>query len=384
MAKSKKVRRETSFVTLRQKERSKGRKVLYLDIYKDGARRYEFLKLYLVPEINEATKNQNKNTLQAATAIRNQRELEIIQNRGGLELMNNSKLLLIDWMERYRGQKLTTGQSAERSLSVEKVIKHLKLYAGERTLLKNVDDQFCKGFISYLSSAKSLSHTKRGDRLAKSTANSYFQIFTSALNEAAREKLIPVNPVQYISREDKKPIRAMRSARTFLSVDEVKALMSADCKNNMVKRAFLFSCFTGLRVSDVRGLKWSDIKERDGEKYISIIIQKTREPLTIKLNSQAERWLPDNTGGVEVFSLPVHESTINDNLKKWAEKADIKKDLCYHMSRHTFATLGLTMGADLYVISKLLGHHDISITQVYADIINKKRDEAVQLIDSAF
>ena len=71
MARTKKTGRNTSFVTLRQKSVSKGRISLYLDIYKDGVRKYEFLKLYLVPETDTTTKNQNKNTLQAATAIRN-------------------------------------------------------------------------------------------------------------------------------------------------------------------------------------------------------------------------------------------------------------------------------------------------------------------------
>ena len=71
-------------------------------------------------------------------------------------------------------------------------------------------------------------------------------------------------------------------------------------------------------------------------------------------------------------------------MKRWAKKAGIEKSLCFHMSRHTFATMELTLGADLYVVSKLLGHNDVSVTQIYADIINKKREEAVDLMDSAF
>ena len=135
MARTKKINRESSFVTLRTKPVSKGRQSYYLDIYKDGQRKYEFLKLYLVPATNEAAKIQNANTEQAAKAIRNQRELEIIQGKGGLAPVSNSKLLLLDWMEEYRKIKLATGQSNERALSVEKVIAHLKAYAGEKTKL---------------------------------------------------------------------------------------------------------------------------------------------------------------------------------------------------------------------------------------------------------
>lgn len=384
MARTKKINRESSFVTLRTKPVSKGRQSYYLDIYKDGQRKYEFLKLYLVPATNEAAKIQNANTEQAAKAIRNQRELEIIQGKGGLAPVSNSKLLLLDWMEEYRKMKLATGQSNERALSVDKVITHLKAYAGEKTKLSAVDSDFCKGFVAYLGNATSGKHTQNPKPLASSTANAYFQLFTSALNEAVRQKKIAANPVLYLSREDKKPIKAERSNRTFLTIEEVKQLATTDFKNESIKQAFLFACFTGLRISDIRNLTWGNIVERNGSFFVTITMQKTREPLTIKLNKQAAKWLPKKNATKEVFDLPVYNAIINDNLKRWAKKAGIEKSLCFHMSRHTFATMELTLGADLYVVSKLLGHNDVSVTQIYADIINKKREEAVDLMDSAF
>lgn len=384
MARTKKINRESSFVTLRTKPVSKGRQSYYLDIYKDGQRKYEFLKLYLVPATNEAAKIQNANTEQAAKAIRNQRELEIIQGKGGLAPVSNSKLLLLDWMEEYRKMKLATGQSNERALSVDKVITHLKAYAGEKTKLSAVDSDFCKGFVAYLGNATSGKHTQNPKPLASSTANAYFQLFTSALNEAVRQKKIAANPVLYLSREDKKPIKAEKSNRTFLTIEEVKQLAATDFKNESIKQAFLFACFTGLRISDIRNLTWGNIVERNGSFFVTITMQKTREPLTIKLNKQAAKWLPKKNATKEVFDLPVYNAIINDNLKRWAKKAGIEKSLCFHMSRHTFATMELTLGADLYVVSKLLGHNDVSVTQIYADIINKKREEAVDLMDSAF
>ena len=384
MARAKKINRESSFVTLRTKPVSKGRLSYYLDIYKDGQRKYEFLKLYLVPATNEAAKIQNANTEQAAKAIRNQRELEIIQGKGGLAPVSNSKLLLLDWMEEYRKMKLATGQSNERALSVDKVITHLKAYAGEKTKLSAVDSDFCKGFVAYLGNATSGKHTQNPKPLASSTANAYFQLFTSALNEAVRQKKIAANPVLYLSREDKKPIKAEKSNRTFLTIEEVKQLATTDFKNESIKQAFLFACFTGLRISDIRNLTWGNIVERNGSFFVTITMQKTREPLTIKLNKQAAKWLPKKNATKEVFDLPVYNAIINDNLKRWAKKAGIEKSLCFHMSRHTFATMELTLGADLYVVSKLLGHNDVSVTQIYADIINKKREEAVDLMDSAF
>ncbi len=54
------------------------------------------------------------------------------------------------------------------------------------------------------------------------------------------------------------------------------------------------------------------------------------------------------------------------------------------MWRHTFATMMLTLGADLYTTSKLLGHADVKMTQVYAKIINHKKDDAVNLVNGLF
>ena len=383
MARTKKTGRNTSFVTLRQKSVSKGRISLYLDIYKDGVRKYEFLKLYLVPETDTTTKNQNKNTLQAATAIRNQRELEIIQGKGGIQenkTINN--ISLIDWLQVYKKLKEETGQSNSRAQSVELLIKHIGIFKNN-IKLQDIDETFCKSFIAYLNTAKLCRNTKNKKIISKSSANLYFSVFSSALNEAVRKKLIPVNPVNNLNREEKKTIKAEKSNRSFLTIEDVKKLIDTDCNNLANKQAFLFSCFTGLRLSDILNLTWDNIIERDNNFYLSIITQKTKKPLTIKLNKQAINWLPLHKDKY-VFGNDIYRYSINRGLKKWAKKAGVKKDLCFHIARHTFATMELTLGADLYVVSKLLGHTNVGTTQIYADIINKRRDEAIELIDNAF
>lgn len=384
MARPKKIKRESSFVTLRLKPVSKGRQSYYLDIYKDGKRSYEFLKLYLLPETSRAIKIQNENTEKAAIAIRNQRELEIIQGKGGITTeAKTNKILLLDWLVSYQKMKEDTGQSNDRALSVKKLITHIETYKGSKTRLVDVDEDWCKGFIAYLATAKSCKHTKNEKTLAHSTATLYFSILIAALNEAVRKKLIQTNPTKNLNREERKPIKAEKSNRPYLTIDEVKALMATDCRNPQIKQAFLFACFTGLRVSDIRNLQWANITKKTGGYYLSITMQKTREPLTMKLNKQAVNLLP-NEGKGFIFDLPVWDSSVNDSLRVWAKNAGIKKDISFHCSRHTFATMELTLGADLYVVSKLLGHSNVGTTQIYADIINKRRDEAIELIDNAF
>ena len=149
----------------------------------------------------------------------------------------------------------------------------------------------------------------------------------------------------------------------------------------------MFSCFTGLRISDVRGLEWKDISVNNGQTYISVVMQKTNAPVYIPLSKQAMKWMPEKkdaaTGG-HVFNPLVNFGNVNENLKKWAKAAGVNKHVSYHTSRHTFATMMLTLGADIYTVSKLLGHRSVKHTQIYAKILDKKKDEAVSLADTVF
>ncbi len=385
MARTKKERRETSFVTIRSRARAKGRKVLYLDCYRDGKRTCEFLKLYLVPETDERAKILNENTMEMAKEIRNQRENEIIHN-GEIQPIVKKKLLLCDWMDIFIKQKERTGQSDKRAKSIVTVRKHLIDFRGKKTKLADVDTDFCKQFILYLKEkTNKLYKNKEKPLLAASSANCYFQTFTTAIKEAVRNKYLQSDPTTYLSSEDKKPIKTSKSSRTYLTIDEVKKLIDTDCKGKQLKQAFLFACFTGLRISDIKKLTYNDVVTRNGNTYINFVMQKTQQPLEIKLNKEALKWMPkNNKKNGNIFTLPSSATSLSYNLNKWAEKACINKKMCFHMSRHTFATMALTLGADLYTVSKLLGHHNISVTQVYAEIVDEKKDKAVDLLDKTF
>lgn len=170
----------------------------------------------------------------------------------------------------------------------------------------------------------------------------------------------------------------------------MKRLIATPCKNNTVKNAYLFACNCGLRLGDVRKLKWGDITQDNGRWILSVIMNKSEKPIHIPLGVQARRWIPGcedsgkhDTGSLVFEHLP-GDSHINDTLKIWAADAGITKSVTYHTSRHTFATMLLTLGADLYTVSKLLGHSQIKNTQIYAEIINRRKDEAVNLIDKVF
>ena len=199
---------------------------------------------------------------------------------------------------------------------------------------------------------------------------------------------IPFNPMNRLSRHER--AKTNKGKREFLTIDEVKKLIATPCRIEVVKNAYLFACNCGLRLGDVRRLKWEDIA-KDGNKWmLSVVMNKSGKPVHIPLGVQARRWMPQHgkkrRQDVDslVFEKLPNDTNLNACLKEWAAEAGITKAVTYHTSRHTFATMLLTLGADLYTVSKLLGHSQIKNTQVYAEIINRRKVEAVNLADNVF
>ena len=115
---------------------------------------------------------------------------------------------------------------------------------------------------------------------------------------------------------------------------------------------------------------------------INTTMKKTGKAIALPLSAEAAKWLPksESKKGLVFTQIPTH-STINDDIKVWAKRAGIIKDIVFHTSRHTFATTALTLGADLYTTSKLLGHQNLRTTQIYAEIVNQKKTDAVNLFN---
>ena len=83
----------------------------------------------------------------------------------------------------------------------------------------------------------------------------------------------------------------------------------------------------------------------------------------------------------KVFSGFKYGSWALLELRRWVLAAGITKDITFHCARHTFAVVLLEKGADIYTVSKLLGHKELATTQIYAKVMDKKKQEAVDLID---
>ena len=137
-------------------------------------------------------------------------------------------------------------------------------------------------------------------------------------------------------------------------------------------------------MGDVTDLRWSDISVNGGRHFVSVVMQKNSKPISLPLPAKALSWLPER-GEPEssVFSLP-SRTNLRKHLQKWAEQAGLERHLHFHLSRHTYGTMLITAGVDLYTASKMMGHADVRPTQVYAKIVDKKKEEAVSLIDKVF
>ena len=226
----------------------------------------------------------------------------------------------------------------------------------------------------------------REKRLNDGNISLYLDMYHKGARKKEGRPLIDRNPFKLLDAKEKPQKNS--SIREFLTIEEVKQLMATPCRYDIVKRAFLFSCFTGLRYSDIKSLLWSEIrKAADGRTlFLEHPQVKTRKIVTVPLSEEALKWMPKQQKDKELVfhQLQITSTTVEVILGEWMKEAGIEKHITYHCSRHTAATMLLTLGADLYTVSKMLGHSSIKMTEVYAKIVDKKKLETVNLVNNMF
>lgn len=365
-------------VRIRFKKLANGSVSVYLAINVNGRRTYDYLKLYLVPETDQAAKLQNKQTMEAVYAIKAQRILQITNGTAGIKKDLRNKMRLVDWLKIYQDRQVNKGKRGAKRW-VRTMIFVIEGYdGGKDATLADIDHQWLTDFMIYLMNDYV---TYKKTKLTNGTVDNYLRCLKAAFNVAVEEGIMPTNPMLAL---DRSHLKGTTYEREFLSVEEVKKLIDTPCRRPDIKGAFLFSCFCGLRISDVRSLQWKHVVTIGEKMYLKITQFKTRRPLTIPLSRQAIKWMPERADAGEddyIFPPLSKNMTVLDD---WAKEAGIKKHVTFHVSRHTFATMELTMGADIYTTSKLLGHTSVATTQIYAKVINSKKEEAVSLLDGAF
>ncbi len=345
-------------VTLRKKDlKTSGKYSLYLDIYQEtGKRKFEFLKLYLLKKPrNEDQKSYNRENLRLAESIRAKRELLMNTTKNGFETVSKVRANFFDFAELICEQKKFSTFRDYKTTTA-----HFKTFVGAELLpIGSISPELIEDFRNYLATSG----------LKENTQFNYFAKLKTIFKEAVRKKLIPTDPCADVKNVKVNPIQ-----KTFLTTDEIKRLSETACKNEHVKRAFLFACNTGLRFGDLQKLTGKDIVNNS----LQFKQQKTHEVVYFPLNNNALKLIGTETKSDEqIFKLYKDIARCNVILRAWASDAGIEKYLTFHVARHSFATNLLVLGADISVVSKLFGHTSLKHTMIYAKIVNSLKSDAV-------
>lgn len=377
-------------IKLRFKQLKDGNQSIYLDCYINGIREYKFLNLYLRPDTSRENKMWNIEQLRLANAIKAQYIIDIQNGEFGFKDRNRTrKLSFLTYCEDMAAEYEANGQTSCAVL-MRSAVKRMTAYKGKNITFNHIDKDFLIGFIEYLNSdirdfdKESKDKKRKPKPLSEVYKEALFARIMVALNKAERDGIIVKNPGKDIDRKLKP--HAEQKSRCYLTLDEIQKIIDTEYKpDNDIKPAFLFCCFSGLRYSDVQKLTWGEITvSPEGYAQIETNMQKTGKDITIPLSDNALKWLPertDQTSASRIFyKLPDQVTNADVRLRTIIKKAGITKHVTFHVARHTFATLTLTYGADLYTVSKLLGHSNIRTTQIYAKIVDESKRKAVNLI----
>ncbi len=257
---------------------------------------------------------------------------------------------------------------AEKDYSAET----LKTYLTQITKLQRFKKKLLFSEInkSFITNYKKFMVKKLGN--TSNTANKSLSMLKTFVNWAIEKSLMKDNPFNNIK------ITKGKGKREHLNIAELNKLERLYSENNLgykqlnVLRYFLFVCYTGLRYTDIKNLKYSHIKKRlfsEGEiQFIDLKMHKTGLDVSIPIIVKAEKLMPKKVARDHLVFRVLSNQKTNEYLKEVIKIAGIDKKITFHSARHTLATTGLEMGIPIEVVSKILGHTEIKMTQIYAKV----------------
>jgi integrase len=288
--------------------------------------------------------------------------------------------LLVEYVEKITEKKrdLAGGELRSSYQFYMTLAYHLKKFSGDKTIFKHIDKKYCIDFIEYMKTAKS----KLNDRpLDEATQRQYIKRLSSVLNIAIADEIIVSNLLLQIKPKELPKNRSREVC--YLSIDEVRKLIDTPCYYSDIRNAFSFSCFTGLWFSDIKALTWGKLKKDSNENtFISYTQKKTQKwgnlPMAKRKDVLAERGTALDSDLVFLVRSGGYENSI---IKTWAIAVGIEKTVSFHVDRHTAETLLLSLEVPIETVSKILGHADIKTTQIYAKVIDKSKQDAIDKLD---
>lgn len=330
--------------------------------------------VYASPKTTAETQH-NKKTMVLAEQIRADQIASVAKDRYHFEQQDLAEQNFFDLMDQMIKERLKSGatSNADNWLCAKKQL--VKFLGVNHITFERLNDAHLAAFRQYLlTDARTKSHKP----LSRNTMCCYFNKIRAVLNEAEKRGIIKRNPTRTVP-----SIQPETNKREYLIDEELKRLTDAECRYEVLKRAFLFSCITGLRWCDVQKTTWSEIAKTDQGYRIIFKQKKTKSQQYLDLPSDALQFMGEYTKPNErIFKGLKYSSESNVALLQWMLRAGIPKHITFHCARHTFAVRMLTHGVDIYTVSKLLGHSELKTTQIYTDIIESKRTEAMHSLPS--
>ncbi|WP_299154254.1 site-specific integrase [uncultured Christiangramia sp.] len=368
-------------ITLKERKLKSGKVSLSIEYYKgsettpEGKRRHirenENLKMFLYgnPK-NAGERKKNKETLVLAKKILAIREAEFYQGRFNIKNTTKAKRRFLDFFIEKTEEK---SDSPKNYGNWTATLVHLKRHISPNTNFEEVDENFVKRVRQYFDKE---AQTKSNLPLSLNSKYSYFNKFKASIRAAFNEGYLSINYAAKV-----KSFEQAESQREYLTFQELQKLAKTSCKYEILKSAFLFSCLTGLRWSDINTMTWSEVRDEDKSSRINFRQKKTDGVEYLYISKQARNFLGKRKDPIDrVFTGLKYSAVYNNEIVRWCNRAGISKHITFHSARHTNAVLLLENGADIYTVSKRLGHREIRTTAIYAKIVDQKMKEASNLI----
>ncbi|MCR1026656.1 site-specific integrase [Cellulophaga baltica] len=370
-------------VTVRKKKLANNKYSLYLDYFppiinpktgKESRREFLKLQIHATPK-DQIEKTHNKQTIEFAEIIRAKRLVQIRNQEYGLKDNVNLSINFVAFYETVVEEKHNTvGHS--NYLAWKSSLKYFLEFFGTKIQSHNLNQKHVDNYREFLLNTNNL-RVKDTRKLARNTASTYFKHFITVLKKAYKNNLLITNLA-----EDAIYIKEEQTHREYLTEEELVLLWKTNIKIEKIKHMAIFAALTGLRFSDIINLKWETVyNDKHQGHYIRLKEQKTGNLTNHPISKNAYEILKkqDTTNG-QVFTN-IKYSQVTRPLKEWIKLSGINKNISFHNFRHSYASLQLANGTDIYTVSKLLGHKNLSTTQIYTKVMDKNKIKAANRIN---
>lgn len=333
----------------------------------------EFLKLYLESDPRTPLdRQQNKETFELAQKIKKERGQELLENREGYRIRQKGVNLFVYFANFIEQSNVADKHVLEGALrNFKDFIKETYPQFANRIEPKNLSKPMMRGFAHYIEDT----HTGEGIR-------TYWQRFKRLINYAVSQKVIKESPCLGIKVANTNDILG----KDILSREELIRLFQThyNKESDTIRRGFALTCFTGIRHCDLAKLTWGAVDYTNKTlsfRQSKVLHDSSVSGVVTPLNDNLLAIIGEKPEGAKDTDLifpnfPSIEAS-NKALRHWTKRAGIDKHITWHCGRHTFATQMLSNGANVKVVSELLGHSSLKFTTKYLRAVDDLKKAAI-------